>query len=197
MTKLEFILALNEKLSGLPGDDVRERINFYSEMIEDRVEEGISEEDAVAAVGSVDEITTQIKAELSPVCEEKAKPKKRRIGAVEIVLLVLGFPLWFPLLIGAAAVVFSIYVSLWTVIVSLWAVFGALVGGAFSALFAGGVFTFGSTLVGIAMIGAGLVLAGLSILLFFVCRAATVGTAWLTKKTALCITRLFIKKEAV
>ncbi len=197
MTKLEFILALNEKLSGLPGDDVRERINFYSEMIEDRVEEGISEEDAVAAVGSVDEISAQIKAELSPVCEEKVKPKKRRIGAVEIVLLVLGFPLWFPLLIGAAAVVFSIYVSLWTVIVSLWAVFGALVGGAFSALFAGGVFTFGSTLVGIAMIGAGLVLAGLSILFFFVCRAATVGTAWLTKKTALCITRLFIKKEAV
>ena len=196
MTKLEFILSLNEKLSGLPKDDVRERINFYSEMIEDRVEEGVSEEDAVAAAGSVDEIAAQIKAELSPVCEEKVKPKKRRIGAVEIVLLVLGFPLWFPLLIGVVSVVFSLYVTLWAVIVSLWAVFGALVGCAFGVLFAGGVFTFGSTLVGIAMIGAGLVLTGLSILFFFVCKAATVGTAWLTKKTALGITRLFIKKEA-
>ncbi len=195
MTKLEFILALNERLSGLPQDDVRERLNFYSEMIEDRVEEGLSEEKAVAAVGSVDEIVAQITDDLSPA-KEKTKPK-RRIRVWETVLLVLGSPVWISLLIAAAAVAISLYVSLWAVIVSLWAAFGTFVACAFAAVFSGAVFCFGeSALVGIAMIGVGMVCAGLSILFFFGCKAATVGTVWLTKKTALCITRLFIKKEA-
>ena len=65
MTKLNFILSLNEKLSGLPQNDIEERLRFYTEMIEDRMEEGLSEEEAVLAVGSVDEIAEQILAEAS------------------------------------------------------------------------------------------------------------------------------------
>ena len=53
MTKLQFLLALHDKLTGLPRDEVEERLNFYSEMIEDRMEDGLSEEEAVAAIGSV------------------------------------------------------------------------------------------------------------------------------------------------
>lgn len=196
MTKLEFILALNERLSVFSKEDVRERINFYSEMIEDRVEEGISEEDAVAAIGSVDEIVAQIKGELSPT-KETVKPQNQGLGAWEIVLLVLGFPLWFPLLITAVAVAFSIFVTLWSVIISLWSVFALLAVCAFSAVFSGAVLAFGpSALLGFAMIGAGLVLTGASILFFFVCRAASAGTVWLTKMIVRGIKRCFTKKEA-
>lgn len=39
MTKLQFLMALHEKLSGLPREE--ERLSFYSEMIEDRMEEGL------------------------------------------------------------------------------------------------------------------------------------------------------------
>lgn len=195
MTKLEFIYELSEKLSELPKADVRERLNFYIEMIEDRVEEGISEEDAVAAVGSVDEIAAQIKAELLPG-KTIVKREKRSPRVWEIVLFVLGFPLWFPLLIAAASVIFSIYVSVWSVIISLWMVFASLAMCAIAAVFAGAVLTFGKTVLGgIAMIGAGLVLAGLSILFFFVCRAVSVGTVWLTKKAVRVIKKLFGKKE--
>ena len=35
MTKPKFLLALNERLSDLPEADACERLNFYSEMIED------------------------------------------------------------------------------------------------------------------------------------------------------------------
>ena len=56
MTKIEFLLALSERLSGLPKEEKLERLNFYSEMIEDRIEEGLSEEEAVAAVGTIDEL---------------------------------------------------------------------------------------------------------------------------------------------
>ena len=53
MTKLQFLLALHDKLAGLPQNEVEERLNFYSEMIEDRMEEGLSEEEAVLAAGDV------------------------------------------------------------------------------------------------------------------------------------------------
>ena len=52
MTKREFLAQLRKGLSGLPQDDIEERLTFYGEMIEDRKEEGLSEEEAVSAVGS-------------------------------------------------------------------------------------------------------------------------------------------------
>ena len=50
MSKQEFLDQLRARLSGLPRQDVIERLNFYSEMIDDRMEEGLSEEDAKAMI---------------------------------------------------------------------------------------------------------------------------------------------------
>ena len=48
MNKQEFLDALRERLSGLPSREVEDRLGFYGEIIDDRIEEGISEHDAVA-----------------------------------------------------------------------------------------------------------------------------------------------------
>ncbi|MBQ2675880.1 MAG: DUF1700 domain-containing protein [Clostridia bacterium] len=197
MTKLRFILSLQDRLSGLPQDDVEERLSFYSEMIEDRMEEGFSEEEAVSAVGSVDEIAAQIIADipLTKIAKEKIKPK-RRLKVWEIVLLVLGSPIWLSLLIAAFAVGLSLYASLWVVIISLWAVFGSMIAVALYCVAVGMGFAFaGNSLTGIAMIGAGLVCAGLSVFLFFGCRVATKGLLLLAKKTVSGIKNSFTKKE--
>ena len=53
----------------------------------------------------------------------------------------------------------------------------------------------GSCLVGIAMIGAGMVFAGLAIFVFYGCKAATNGALSLTKKLVLWIKNRFKKKE--
>ena len=91
MTKHEFLLSLQNRLSGLPQDDVEERLTFYCEMIEDRMEEGLSEEEAVSAIGSVDEIAAQIVADIPLAKIAKVKIRsKGRLKAWEIVLLVLG-----------------------------------------------------------------------------------------------------------
>ena len=58
MTKNEFISSLGARLSGLPKDEACERLAFYSETIDDRIEEGMSEAAAVRDVGSVDRQTT-------------------------------------------------------------------------------------------------------------------------------------------
>ncbi len=42
MTKQEFIAELRKGLSGLPKKELEERLTFYSEMIDDRMEEGLT-----------------------------------------------------------------------------------------------------------------------------------------------------------
>lgn len=199
MTKLNFILTLHNKLAALPQAEVEERLTFYTEMIEDRMEDGLSEEEAVAAVGSIEEIAAQITADipLAKIAKERMRPK-RKFKTWEILLLVLGAPLWVPLLIAAFAVVLSVYLSWWSVIVSLWAVFGALVGSAFGSIIGGAAIAVsGNGASGTVLLAGGLVCAGLSIFMFFGCKAATKGTVMLTKKFVLWIKNCFVKKEDV
>ena len=197
MNKQEFLAQLRKGLSGLPQDDIEERVSFYGEMIDDRMEEGFSEEEAISGIGSADAIISQIVADipLTKLVKEKVKPQ-RRLKAWEIVLLVLGSPVWLSLLIAAFAVILSLYVVLWSVLISLWAVFVSFVGCALGCIAGGIVFACsGRSPMGIAIISAGTVCAGLAIFMFFGCKAATAGILILTKKLAVWIKNLFRKKE--
>lgn len=100
MDKQEFLSKLRAKLSGLPQKELEERLSFYSEMIDDRIEEGLSEEDAVKELGTVDEVAGQVIAEipLSKLVKERIKPK-RALNVWEIVLLAIGSPIWLSLMI--------------------------------------------------------------------------------------------------
>ena len=197
MSKHEFLTQLRKGLSGLPQDEVEERLTFYSEMIDDRMEEGLSEEDAVCAIGNIDELISQIIADIpiTKLVKEKITPKKK-LRAWEILLLVLGSPIWLSLGIAAFAVGISVYAVLWSLIISLWAVFASLVACAVGGVLACLALTMGGNgASGIAMLAAGIVCAGLSIFLFYGCKAATNGTVILTKKIAIGIKNCFIKKE--
>lgn len=199
MTKSEFLASLRTSLSGLPQSDVEERIGFYAEMIDDRMEDGLSEEEAVAAIGSVEEIAAQIVADTPWTRLVSVKMNaNRRLPVWEIVLLILGAPIWLSLLIAVFAVALSLYVVLWSVVVSLWSVFVALTASALGVLVGGVIlFCYGHPLSGLACIAAALVCGGLAIFAFFGCVAATKGGGWLTKKTTLFIKRCFMRKEAV
>ena len=197
MTKSEFLDQLRGRLSGLPQSDLEERLNFYGEMIDDRIEDGLKEEDAVAAVGSVGEIAEQIVKDtpLAKLVKEKIKPK-RSLKSWEIVLIAVGSPIWFALLVAAFAVMISVYAVIWSLIVSLWAVGFSLAVSFICGLAVGLVFIFkGSALPGLVIIGAALICAGLAIFAFFGCKAATKGAVALTKEIAAGIKRPFIKKE--
>lgn len=199
MNKQEFLAELRKGLSGLPQVDIEERLSFYGEMIDDRMEEGLSEHEAVSAIGSVKDVISQILADtpIAKLVKEKVKPS-RAIKVWEIVLLVLGSPIWLSLLIAVCVVILSVYIVLWSVIISLWSVEASLAACSLGGVVAGIVFAIqGNVLTGIAMLGAGICCAGLSILLGFGCKAATKGILILTKKIALGIKSLFIGKENV
>ena len=50
MTKKEFLAKGRKALSHLPKEELEERLAFYGEMIDDRMEEGLSETDAVMQI---------------------------------------------------------------------------------------------------------------------------------------------------
>lgn len=197
MNKQEFVSHLESKLRGLPENEVRARIGFYSEMIDDRIEDGLSEEEAIADLGNTDEIASQIIADipLSKIVKNKITPV-RKLRAWEIILIALGAPLWIPLLITAFALLFTAYAVLWTLVAVAWSVFAAFAGS--SAATAAGIILIatGNSTAGFILIASGLVVAGLAIFSFFGCTAATKGSAILSKKIAIGIKNLFVKKEA-
>lgn len=199
MSKQEFLASLFEKLDGMPKDDVDERVSFYGEMIDDRVEEGISEDEAVAELGSADEIAFQIMSEIPLVklVKEKVKPK-RALSVWEITLLVLGSPLWLSLLIAALAVIISMYAVIWCIILSLWTTELAIGVCSLAGVISFGAFVIqGNIASGVAMLGAGLVCASITVLGFFGCKKATEAFLALTKKLVTRIKSHFAnKKEA-
>ena len=195
MTKNEFLAELECALSGLPEDDIREHISFYSEMIDDKIEDGIAEDEAVREIGSAKEIASQIISDIpfSRIVKEKVK-KSPRPRALVIVLLILGFPVWFPLLIAAFSVLFSLIVSIWSIVISFWAVFASLAGCSIGGVIGGAVtMIFQSLSAGLVLLGGALVCAGLAILAFFGCKWLTKVTALLTKHTFIGIKKLFLK----
>ena len=197
MNKQEFLEALKNALSGLPQDDIEERIDFYSEMIDDKIEEGILEVEAVASIGRVEDIVSQIVAEvpIKKLVKQKIK-RENKLKAWEIVLLAVGSPIWASLLIAFLAVVLSLYISLWAVIISLWAVFVSLVASGFAGIVGGAVLSLtGNGASGLALMGVSLVVLGVGILFFFACKAATKGTVILTKKMVLWFKNSLLRKE--
>ena len=189
MRKKEFLSALRRKLKGLPKREIEERISFYGEMIDDRVEEGCSEEEAVAKIGNVDKISRQI------LKGSRVSKSKRKRKPWEIALFWIGSPLWISLGAAAFAVAISLYASLWAIVISLWAVFVALVASAIGGAVISLPFAIsGNAATGIAILGAALVCGGVAILGFYGCRAATKGAWWLTRKS-FGIKKCFRKKE--
>ncbi len=59
MGKREFIEELCKRLRLMSAEDAQKTVTFYSEAIDDRVEDGMSEEDAVESLGNIDDIVRE------------------------------------------------------------------------------------------------------------------------------------------
>ncbi len=196
MDKYDFLLALEKRLEGLPEADRQASLDFYSEMLDDLVEGGMTETEAVASLGSPEAIAEEILLEMPLPKLVKAKMKKRRLSGLEITLLAVGFPIWLPIGIALLAVVFAIYISLWAVVVSLYAANVAMAVCAPTGILAAVVlFASGKPTAALLFLGAGLALAGLSILWSLLCNLTAKGMWKLGKLTLRGIKACFIRKK--
>ena len=196
MDKYDFLLALEARLAGLPEADRQASLDFYSEMLDDLVEGGMTETEAVASLGSPDAIAEEILLEMPLPKLVKAKMKKRRLSGLEITLLAVGFPIWLPISIALLAVMFAIYISLWAVVLSLYAADLAFAVSAPAGILAAVVlFASGKPAAALLFLGAGLALAGLSILWFLLCNLTAKGMWQLGRLTLRGIKACFIRKK--
>lgn len=63
MGKEKFIDELKYKLNYLSEEEISKVVTYYSEIIDDKIEDGMTEEDAVLSLGSMDEIEEIIRTE--------------------------------------------------------------------------------------------------------------------------------------
>ena len=123
MDKNEFIRNIRKGLDGIPEEDINHWCEYYSELIYDRIDEGMSEEEAVLTLGDTESIVKEILADTSFVTLVKRKVKKKSTyNGLGITAIIIGAPVWIPILIAVIAVLLSLYVTLWSIVISVWAV---------------------------------------------------------------------------
>ena len=197
MNKAELNAYISEKLTGkMSESDIEKTQNFYSEIVDDRMEDGMSEEEAVAALGDLDAIVKEIllDAPLTNLVKAKLKPRAKMRGW-EIALLIIGFPLWFPLLVSIGAVVMSVYLVVWSLIAALFAVvFAFAVGGLAGIVNTVMMFSVGISSV-IFMLGASCVLLGLAVLTFYGVKELTKRLIRFTGRFTRAVKSVLINKE--
>ena len=194
MTKNEFVFELRKRLNGISQDAIDSRIEFYSEMIDDAMEEGLNEEEAVNKIGSIDEVVNKILEEtpLRSIVKEKAK-KTRKLKAWEIVLIILGFPLWFPLLLTASVLALVAYLLIWVFVLVVYVVFASCVAGSIGGIVMAIINVAGGNPIAAGLyIACGIAGAGLAILMYYASIYVTKLVIKLTKKSVLKIKLGFV-----
>ena len=198
MNKPDFLAELEKKLQPLPDQERAKALEYYFEIIDDRMDCGMSEDAAVAACGSIDEIAAQIIMDtpLTKLVRQKNRAR-RRMQTWEILLIVLGFPVWFSLAVAFFCVLLAISVVLWCVVMCIF-VGGIACGACSVALSVTAVVAIitGNFLPALFFLGCAMICAGFTILFFLLGKLAGQGVAKLHKLTFRGIKRCFIRKEA-
>ena len=183
MHKDMFLSQLRAALSDLPEEDTERFLEYYAEMVDDQIEEGVCVEDAVDSLGSIEEIAAQIRMELPLPKLVRAKVAQRKFRAWEIALLCIGSPVWLPLLLAVLLCVLTVYWLIWIMILVLYVTTLVFAAGCLLGI-AGAILTMHSTdiLHAAFLLGSGLICATFSILLFITANRACKGWFRLSKK---------------
>ena len=197
MNKQEYLESIRSRISAMPADDVNRFMDYYSEMIDDRVEDGLSEEEAVADMGSPDAAVEQILEDipLTKLVKEKIKPK-HELKAWEVVLIVLGSPVWIPLLITAAVLLLTLWIVAFALLISFYAVvLSFAVAGIGGLICTISLFIANSPYTAVLMLGAALIGIGIAILFVVSVKPVTVGIFKVCKASVNGIKRMFVKEK--
>ena len=182
VNKKDYLDALAKALDCLSREKRSEILSFYQEAIDDRIEEGMSEEEAVCAMGPVELAAESILGEL-PVVPRAVAKTRRKSPALLWVLVITGSPLWIPLAFAFLLAVASVYLCIWLAAACIWLVAAvcmfALPFGLYLAWC--GVMT-GTFAFALAQAGLGCVLGGVGLLVFNAAFSASRALAVLSQK---------------
>ncbi|MDU1314797.1 MAG: DUF1700 domain-containing protein [Clostridium septicum] len=172
MTKSTFIDTLRGLLESLNEDECNKFISYYEEIIEDYKESGLTEEEVIKKIGSPQSIAKNILSEEDSI---NINIPSFNSKILNIILLILGFPLWGSLLLTVVLLILSAYIIIWCIPFTTGVSSIALLTAALFSI-VGSPFMMADVLtVGIVQLGLGIASVGISILLGFI-------TIYLSKK---------------
>lgn len=182
--KQMFLVELERKIpKDVPLEEKDTFLAYCSEMIQDLIEDGYSEEEAIFKLGNPDSLIYDNFESWFVVKEQQVS---RKTMPFLVIITILGFPLWGSLLLAAILVILSGYIVLWCVpFITGSLAFAGVIGGvgasvtSLIALQDGafiGITQFG---VGIALFGLGLIF---TILTYKISSIFLRGTSIFTKK---------------
>jgi uncharacterized membrane protein len=110
MNKAIFLKELGIHLQKMKNADKDRFLSFYDEMISDYIEDGMTEEDAVVKVGTPKKVAEELLENYDTV---KINMSMTGSKVINILLLILGFPLWGSLALVVILLLASSYVIIW------------------------------------------------------------------------------------
>lgn len=189
MDKNDFMLKLRAGLTGnVTPAEVERLLSYYAEMIADLMEDGVSEQEAVAKMGDPNAIVFEAvdnahvdKAaqnanddyaqEQTAAHEQRSEwvppaylRKAHRTNWALIILLIVTAPLCGSIGFGILAVLFSIDIAIWCIPFAGGCLAGGLGIGGLMTLFASPLAILGVPFIGITQLGLGLGLIGAALL---------------------------------
>jgi len=160
MTKQEFMSQLAATIANIQDHERYKILDYYSELIDDRVENGEAEPEVIASFGSINELAQKIKDDY---------PDKKMSSAskgVIITALAFGSPIWIGLGIAAISILFSLAVAALSILFSFFVTAFALALSAIVGFFMSLAMLGGNPQLAFFQIGVCLFSAGLSIFIF-------------------------------
>ena len=189
MNKQEYLAQLRAALACLPEGEIEESVAFYTEMIGDRVADGLTEEEATAQLDDPKAAARAIIADL-PVVPRTVVRTKQRNRALYWTLVILGSPLWLTLLLAAGMLVLAGLLTIWCLILGLWLLAaGLLAGGPLGIGVCLWALAVGQPAYGVFELGSGLLCFGLGLFCLHGAVAASktlmqVSRQWIAKAKA-------------
>ncbi len=189
MNKQEYLAQLRAALACLPEGEIEESVAFYTEMIDDRVADGLTEEEATAQLDDPKAAARAIIADL-PVVPRTVVRTKQRNRVLYWTLVILGSPLWLTLLLAAGMLVLAGLLTIWCLILGLWLLAaGLLAGGPLGIGVCLWALAVGQPAYGVFELGSGLLCFGLGLFCLHGAVAASktlmqVSRQWIAKAKA-------------
>ena len=128
MNKTQFLALLGNKLKPyLSPKEMYKTLNFFEEMIDDRIDEGLSEEEAVSQLGDINIIVNQILDEHN-IEKKQTKlvwrfiPQKIPSG-LGFIIGVLLFPVWITIFALGASLFIVILSIIFSIVLTIIAIF--------------------------------------------------------------------------
>lgn len=119
MSEKEYLKKLKRSLSPLKKKDRDPLLEFYKEMIEDKMENGKTEYEAVSELEPVETVAERTLDEYGINRNDPKVKLKTRLSPLSIVLIIISSPIWIGLAAGAVGAAVGLLCGALAVVVSV------------------------------------------------------------------------------